>query len=81
MLRYVPPHCQEGCFFLSLLKLFIMQVYIVTESSCAMVGIEQLKIVQVPSQQQAAFLKQYAGRILVAGSSVPEVLAKFSLAT
>jgi hypothetical protein len=56
-----------------------MHVYIITESSCAMVGIEKVKIVQVSFQQQAAFLKQYAGRILVAGSSVPEVVAKFSL--
>jgi sensor histidine kinase regulating citrate/malate metabolism len=81
MLRYVPPHYPEGCFLLSLLKLFIMHVYIVTESSCAMVGIEKVKIVQVSSQQQAAFLKKYAGCILVAGSSVSEVLAKFCLPT
>jgi hypothetical protein len=66
-------------FILLLLKLFIMHVYIVSESSCAMVGIEQLKIVQVAPQQQAAFLKKYAGCILVSGSSVSEVLAKFGL--
>jgi hypothetical protein len=46
-----------------------------------MVGIEKVKIVQVSSQQQAAFLKKYAGCILVASSSVPEVLAKFSQPT
>jgi hypothetical protein len=56
-----------------------MHVYIVTESSCCMVGIEKVKIVQVSSQQQAAFLKKYAGCILVSGSSVSEVLAKFCL--
>lgn len=56
-----------------------MKVYIITKSSCAMVGGEALEIVKVPSEMEAAFLKEYAGRILVAGSSVQEVVIKFSM--
>jgi hypothetical protein len=56
-----------------------MQVYIVTKSSCCMVGIESLKIIQVLPAQEAAFHRKYAGCILAAGSSVQEVLSKLCL--
>lgn len=57
-----------------------MNVYIVTESPCALVGSESLKIMQVHDQDETAFLKEYTGRILAAGSSIQDVLMKLSLA-
>jgi hypothetical protein len=56
-----------------------MKVYIVTESPCALVGSESLKIMKVPPQLEAAFLKEYESRIIVSGSSIQEVITKFSL--
>ena len=56
-----------------------MKVYLVTESPCALVGSESLKIMKVPPQLEAAFLKEYAGRIITAGSSIQEVITKFGL--
>ena len=56
-----------------------MKVYLVTESHCAMVGNEALKIMKVPPQLEAAFLKEYESRIIVSGSSIQEVITKFSL--
>jgi hypothetical protein len=54
------------------------KVYIVARHSGCMVGIEQLTIVHVSPASQAAFLKQYAGRIIIEGSSAEEVLAKLN---
>jgi hypothetical protein len=77
-------------FILSLLKMFMKQsirsinqrqvvkVYIVTESHSCMFGIETLNIHTIPLHQQAVFLKQYAGRVLIEANSVGEVLLKFS---
>ncbi len=53
-----------------------MQVYLVASSSCCLVGIEQCRAYIVFPAQQAAFLRQYAGCILLAGcsfSSLPPV--------
>ena len=61
-------------------QLFTMKVYIVTENPCVMVGSEDLKIMKVPPEQEAAFLEEYAGRILAVGSSIQDALIKFSLA-
>ena len=55
-----------------------VRVYIVTESHCSMFGIGSLNIHTVPLQQQAAFVKQYEGRILVEANCIGEVLLKFS---
>ena len=55
-----------------------VKVYIVTESHSSMFGIGSLNIHKVQFQQQAAFLHQYKGRIIVEGNSVGDVLLKFS---
>ena len=57
-----------------------MKVYLVTASACPMVGIETLKLLLVPAAQEAAFLQQYAGRILAVGENVAEALGKAGLA-
>jgi hypothetical protein len=54
------------------------KVYIVTENPCVLVGAEDMKIMQVRPDQEAAFMKEYAGRIIATGSSIQEVLIKFS---
>jgi len=56
-----------------------MKVYIVTKRSTAMVGCEGLEIVKVPAELEAKFLQEYAGRIIVAGSSVQDVIIKFGM--
>jgi hypothetical protein len=56
-----------------------MKVYLVTESHCVLVGSEELKIMKVPPELEAAFQEEYAGRIIAAGSSIQEVITKFSL--
>ena len=43
-----------------------------------LVGAEDLKIMEVKPEQEEAFLKEYAGRIMAAGSSIQEVIMKFS---
>jgi hypothetical protein len=48
------------------------------KTPCTLVGAEDLKIMEVRPEQEAAFLKEYAGRILVAGSSIQDVIMKFS---
>lgn len=55
-----------------------MKVYIVTESHCTMVGSEELKIIKVRPELEAAFLEEYASRIIISGSSVQDVLIKFN---
>ena len=52
------------------------KVYIVANHTACMVGIEQLTIMHVSPASQASFLKEYAGRIIIEGSSAEEVLAK-----
>ena len=54
-----------------------MKIYIVTENPCTLVGVEDLKIMQVRPELEAAFLKEYAGRIIVSGSSIQDVIIKF----
>jgi len=44
-----------------------MQVYLVSTVTYSLVGIESCRIIIVPPAQEAAFLQQYAGRILQAG--------------
>jgi hypothetical protein len=55
-----------------------MKVYIVTENPCTLVGSEDLKIMKVQSELEAAFLKEYAGRIIVTGRSIQDVLIQFN---
>ena len=47
-----------------------MKVYLVSTSAAVMVGIEQCRLIIVPAAKEAAFLGQYAGRILIAGCSI-----------
>jgi hypothetical protein len=47
-----------------------MKVYLVATSASVLVGIEKCRLIIVPAAQQAAFSKQYAGRILIAGCSI-----------
>ena len=54
-----------------------MKVYIVTENPCTLVGCEDLKIMTVQPELEAEFLKEYAGRIIVTGSSVQDVLIQY----
>jgi hypothetical protein len=53
-------------------------VYLVTKSHCLVSGIEALQLFIITPAQQPAFLKAYAGRIILSGSSVQEVLVKFA---
>jgi hypothetical protein len=53
-------------------------VYLVTKNHCVLSGAEALQRFIVTPAQQPAFLKAYAGRILLSGSSVAEVLIKFA---
>ena len=55
-----------------------MKVYIVTENPCALVGCEDLKLMQVQPEMEAAFLKEYAGRIIASGSSIQNVLIQYN---
>ena len=55
-----------------------MKVYIVTENPCTLVGSEDLKIMKVRPELEAVFLKEYAGRIIVTGSSIQDVLIQFN---
>ena len=54
------------------------KVFIVTKHFGCMVGIESLFIMHVTPAGLPAFHKQYAGRIIMEGSSKEEVLAKFN---
>jgi hypothetical protein len=54
------------------------KVYIVTKSHCAMVGSEELKLINVRPEDEAAFLKEYEGRILVSADNVQEAFIKFN---
>jgi len=54
------------------------KVYIVTDNPCTLVGVEDLQIMEIKPEQEDAFLKDYAGRIIAAGSSIQEVIMKFS---
>jgi hypothetical protein len=54
-----------------------MKVYIVTENPCALVGCEDLKIMTVQPELEAAFLKEYEGRIIATGTSVQDVLIQY----
>ena len=54
------------------------KVYIVTKSTCPMVGSEELKLMYVRPADEAAFLKEYEGRILVSADSVQEAFFKFN---
>jgi hypothetical protein len=58
-----------------------MKVYIIAKRSTVMVGCEGLEIMKVADEMEAAFLEEYAGRILIAGASVQEVVIKFSMAS
>jgi len=51
-------------------KCLVMKVYLVTSCCCALVGIEKCQAIIVFPGQQAAFVKEYAGRILLAGCSI-----------
>ena len=44
-----------------------MQFYLVSTVTYSLVGIESCRIVIFPPAQEAAFLQQYAGRILQSG--------------
>jgi hypothetical protein len=55
-----------------------MKVYIVTENPCTLVGSEDLKIMKVRPELDAAFLKEYEGRIIASGSSIQDVLIQFN---
>lgn len=46
-----------------------MKVYLVANSTCCLVGIEQCRAFIVFDAHQAVFLQQYAGCILLAGCS------------
>ena len=54
------------------------KVYIVTKSTCPMIGSEELQLMHVPLDQEAAFIKEYEGRILVSADSVQEAFMKFN---
>lgn len=54
------------------------KMYIVTENPGKLAGAEDLKIMEVQSDQEAAFHQEYAGRIVAEGSSIQELLIKFS---
>ena len=54
------------------------KVYIVTKSHCTMVGSEELQLIHVRPEVEAAFLKEYEGRILVSADSVQEAFMKFN---
>ena len=54
------------------------KVFIVTKHFGSMVGIESLVIMHVSPASLPAFLKQYASRIIMEGTSKEEVLAKFN---
>jgi hypothetical protein len=54
------------------------KVYIVTKSHCPMVGSEELKLVNVRTELEAAFQEEYKGRILVCADSVQEAFIKFN---
>ncbi len=54
------------------------KVYIVTKSHCTMVGSEELQLMHVRPELEAAFLKEYEGRILVSADSVQEAFMKFN---
>ena len=54
------------------------KVYIVTKSTCPMVGSEELKLINVRPEDEAAFQKEYEGRILVSADSVQEAFIKFN---
>jgi hypothetical protein len=55
---------------LFIFKFLSMKVYLVSTSASVMVGIEQCRLIIVPAAREAAFLHQYAGRILIAGCSI-----------
>ncbi len=46
-----------------------MLYYLVASTTCCMVGIEQCRVFSVRRSLRAAFEKEYAGRILLVGSS------------
>jgi hypothetical protein len=46
-----------------------MLYYLVARTTCCMVGIEQCRIFAVRRSQRAAFEKEFAGRILLVGST------------
>lgn len=54
------------------------KVYIVTTSHCPMVGSEELKLINVRPEDEAAFQKEYEGRILLSADSVQEAFMKFN---
>lgn len=39
----------------------------------------QYQLVMVKPEQEAAFMKEYAGKILASGDSIQEVVVKFSV--
>ncbi len=45
-----------------------MKYYLVARSCCCLVGIEQCRGYRVSRSLQAAFEKEFAGRVLLAGS-------------
>lgn len=54
------------------------KVYIVTKSTCPMVGSEELKLMYVRPEDEATFQKEYEGRILVSADNVQEAFMKFN---
>jgi hypothetical protein len=55
-----------------------MKVYIVKETSGNIEGADDLKIIKVQPEDEKAFLEEYQGRIIITGSSIQDVLIKFS---
>jgi hypothetical protein len=47
------------------IKCFVMKYYLVASTTCALVGIEQCVVFVVGPSRQAAFERQYQGRILM----------------
>ena len=47
-----------------------MKVYLVSSCSLAMVGIEKCQAIIVYPAQEAAFIREYAGRILFSGCNL-----------
>jgi hypothetical protein len=75
------PTGREAFFFFlfSFKKCLFMKVYIVNGKPCTLVGSEDLKLMQVRPELEAAFLKEYEGRIIASGSSIQDVLIKYNL--
>lgn len=57
-----------------------MNVYIIKETPGQPEGSDDLKIFTVHPDQETTFLEKYGSRIIVAGSSIQDVITKFSLA-